>query len=70
MIVSARNQLKGKVVSITEGSVNSVVSIEIAPDVVVQAVVTKGAVDELGLAPGSEAYAIIKASQVMVAVEH
>ena len=70
MIVSARNQLKGKVVSITEGSVNSVVSIEIAPDVVVQAVVTKGAVDELGLTPGSEAYAIIKASQVMVAVEH
>lgn len=70
MIVSARNQLKGKVVSITEGSVNSVVAIEIAPDIVIQAVVTKRAVDELGLTPGKEAYAIVKASQVLVAVDH
>lgn len=70
MKVSARNQFKGKVVKITEGSVNSVVAIEVAPGLVVQAVVTKGAVEDLGLAEGKEAYAIVKASQVMVAVDH
>jgi molybdopterin-binding protein len=70
MIVSARNQFQGKVVSITEGSVNSLVAIEIAPDTVIQAVITKKAVEELGLAPGKEAYAIVKASEVIVGVDH
>ena len=70
MILSARNQLKGTVVAVHEGSVNSVVDIEIAPGVVVHSVITKGAVEELGLSPGKEAYAVIKASQVMVAVDH
>jgi molybdopterin-binding protein len=69
MKLSARNVLKGKVVNITKGSVNSVVVIEIAPGVCLTSVVTGEAVRELGLAKGKEAYAIIKAPNVMLAVD-
>ena len=69
MKLSARNQLKGTVRSITEGAVNSEVVIEIAPGVEVTAVITKASVANLGLREGSAAYAVVKASNVMVAAE-
>lgn len=69
MKISARNQFKGTVVNIEEGAVNCVVAVEIAPGVVVRSMVTKGAIAELGLAVGKEAYAVVKASSVMVAVD-
>jgi molybdopterin-binding protein len=69
MKLSARNVLKGKVVKITKGAVNSVVVIEIAPGVQLTSVVTGEAVRELGLAKGKEAYAIIKAPNVMLGVD-
>lgn len=69
MKISARNQLKGTVKSITEGAVNSEVVIEVAPGVEVTAVITKASVANLGLAVGSPAYAVVKASNVMVAAE-
>jgi molybdopterin-binding protein len=69
MKLSARNQLKGTVKSITDGAVNSEVVIEIAPGVEVTAVITKASVANLGLAVGSTAYAVVKASNVMVAAE-
>lgn len=69
MKLSARNQLKGTVKSITEGAVNSEVVIEIAPGVEVTAVITKASVANLGLRGGSAAYAVVKASNVMVAAE-
>lgn len=69
MKISARNQLPGRVVSISEGAVNAVVSIEIAPGLVIQSMITRGAVEELGLAVGREAVAVIKASSVLVALE-
>jgi molybdopterin-binding protein len=69
MRFSARNQLKGVIKQINDGAVNSEVVIEIAPSVEVTAVITKNSVQSLGLVPGSEAYAVIKASNVMVGVD-
>jgi len=69
MKLSARNVLKGKVVKITKGAVNSVVVLEIAPGLRLTSVVTGEAVKELGLAKGKQAYAIIKAPNVMLGVD-
>ena len=70
MKVSARNQLKGTIKKITHGSINSEVSIEIAPGVEVTAQITSASVANLGLKEGASAFAIIKADSVMVGVEH
>ena len=69
MKLSARNVLKDRVVKVTKGAVNSVVVIEIAPGVQLTSVVTADAVEELGLAKGKDAYAIIKAPNVMLGVD-
>jgi molybdopterin-binding protein len=69
MKLSARNALKGTVKSITAGVVNDEVVIEVAPGVEVTAVITKNSAENLGLATGKAAYAVIKASNVMVAVD-
>lgn len=67
MKLSARNQLKGKVVDVTKGATTSHVRIEIAGGAFVTASITNEAVADLGLQEGDEAWAIIKASDVMVA---
>jgi molybdopterin-binding protein len=69
MKISARNVLKGKVKKITEGMVNSEVVIELAGGQQVVAVVTKTSEQGLGLAVCKEAYAIIKATSVMLGVD-
>ncbi len=69
MKLSARDVLKGKVVKVTPGAVNSEVVIEIAGGVQVVSIITKTSAENLGLAPGKTAYAVIKASNVMVAVD-
>lgn len=69
MRLSARNTLQGKVVSVVRGAVNAEVVLEIAPGVEVVAVITLASVDSLGLEAGRNAYAVIKASNVMVAVD-
>ena len=68
MKISARNQLKGTVVSITDGAFNAIVVIEISSGDRISATISMEAVRELGLQVGSEAYAIIKATSVMVGV--
>ncbi|WP_374421909.1 molybdopterin-binding protein [Paracoccus sp. (in: a-proteobacteria)] len=65
MKLSARNILKGTVVEVTKGAVNAVVRIDIG-GAVVSSSITISAVDELGLKVGEQAYAVIKASDVMV----
>jgi molybdopterin-binding protein len=70
MRISARNVLKGKVKKITEGAVNSEVVVELPGGQEVVAIVTKTSVQSLGLAVGKEAYAIVKASCVMLGVDH
>ena len=69
MKLSARNVLKGKVVKVTQGAVNSEVVLEVAPGIQVVSIITRQSAETLGLAEGSEAYAVIKASNVMVAVD-
>jgi molybdopterin-binding protein len=69
MKVSARNSLKGTVKSILPGLVNTEVVIEIAPGLEVTAVITKSSAERLGLEVGSSAYAVIKSSDVLVAVD-
>jgi len=69
MKISARNQLKGKVVEIKEGVVNAVVKIDIGGGNIVSSVITMDSVSNLGLKVGSDAYAVVKASSVMVAID-
>jgi molybdopterin-binding protein len=69
MKLSARNVLKGKVVKVTRGAVNSEVTLELAGGTQVVSVITNESVAMLGLKEGKEAYAVIKASSVMVAVD-
>ena len=69
MRISARNQLKGTIVEVTKGQTTAHVRIDIGGGVVVTASVTNEAVDALGLTVGSPAHAVIKASDVMVAVD-
>lgn len=69
MKLSARNTLKGKVVKVTRGAVNAEVTLELAPGVEVIAIITLASVATLGLEEGRDAYAVVKASSVMVAVD-
>ena len=69
MKISARNQLKGKILEVKKGATTSHVRLEIAPGQVITSSITNEAVDELGLKVGSSAVAIVKASSVMIAVD-
>jgi molybdopterin-binding protein len=69
MKMSARNQLKGKLLEVKKGTTTAHVRIEIAPGQVITSSITNEAVDELGLKVGGNAVAIIKASSVMIAVD-
>ena len=69
MKISARNQLKGKITNIQEGAVNGIVVIDIGNGNSVSATISMTAIKELGLNVGKEAYAIIKATSVMVGVD-
>lgn len=70
MRISARNQLKGTITSVTKGAVNGIVAISLgAGDAVVKADITNEAIDALGLAVGEPAIAIIKATNVMFGVD-
>ena len=68
MKISARNQLKGTVTNIQEGAVNGIVAIDIGGGNVITATISMAAIKELGLQVGKEAYAIIKATSIMVGV--
>jgi molybdopterin-binding protein len=70
MKISARNTLKGKVKHITPGSVNSEVLVELPDGQEIVSIVTKQAVESLGLVVGKDVYAVIKASSVMLGVDH
>jgi molybdopterin-binding protein len=66
MKLSARNQIKGKIVGVEKGQTTGHVRIDIGNGVIVTSSITNEAIDELALAVGDEAVAIIKASDVMV----
>jgi molybdopterin-binding protein len=69
MKLSARNVLKGKVIKIVKGAVNSEVTLELSDGVQVVSIITNQSVASLKLKKNAEAYAVIKASNVMIAVD-
>jgi len=69
MKLSARNVVKGTVKSVTHGAVNSEVVLELQGGATLVAIITKHSAEDLKLAAGSEAYAVIKASNVIIAVD-
>lgn len=69
MKLSARNVLKGRIKSLNPGAVNTEVVIELPGGQEVVAIITKASAVHLGLSVGKDAYAVIKASNVMVAVD-
>jgi molybdopterin-binding protein len=69
MQISARNVLKGKVKQVKPGAVNSEIILEVAGGVEVVSIITKSSAERLGLQPGKDVYAIIKASNVMIGLD-
>jgi molybdopterin-binding protein len=68
MKISARNVLKGKILDVTKGATTAHVRIDVGGTIMTSSI-TNAAVDDLKLAPGKDAYAVIKASDVMVGVD-
>jgi len=67
MKLSARNQIKGKITAVAKGQTTGHVHIDIGGGVTVHSSITNEAIDELALKVGDDAWAVIKASDVMVA---
>jgi molybdate transport system regulatory protein len=67
--LSARNQLSGKVVSCRKGAVNAEVSIQLAGGEVITAIITNTSLDKLALQEGDSAYAVFKASGVIIGIQ-
>ena len=69
MKISARNTLKGTVKQITEGAVNDEVIVALPNGLEIASIITKSSVKRLELKEGKEVYAVIKASNVMIATD-
>jgi len=69
MKLSARNVLKGTVDNVVHGAVNSEVTLTLPGGIKVVSIITKTSAERLGLAEGKAAYAIVKASSVMLGVD-
>ena len=69
MKISARNVLKGKIVKIVTGAVNAEVTLELPGGLQVVSIITNASVESLALKEGKPAYAVVKASSVMIAVD-
>lgn len=69
MRLSARNQIKGTVVEIQEGAVNGIVILDIGGGNQIVSTISMDSIKSLGLKPGASAYAVIKATSVMLAVD-
>ncbi len=69
MRISARNQIKGTVLEVTKGATTSHVRVDIGGGQVMTSSITNEAVDELGLKAGVKAVVVVKASDVMIAVD-
>ena len=69
MKISARNMLKGKVKSIKPGVVNTEIVVELSGGGTITSIITKESADGLSLAVGKDVYAVVKASNVMIAID-
>jgi molybdopterin-binding protein len=66
MKLSARNQLKGKILKVDEGLITGKVMLDLGNGNVISAIISKDAIADLNLKPGDEAYAIIKSTEVII----
>ena len=69
MKLSARNQINGQIVEVKKGATTSHVRLDIGNGTIITSSITNEAVEELGLKSGAKARAIIKASDVMIAID-
>lgn len=69
MKLSARNQFKGTITEIEKGAVNGIVKIDIGGGKIISSTISMNSINELGLEVGKEAYAVIKATSVMVGID-
>lgn len=69
MRISARNQIKGTVVEVKKGATTSHVRVDIGNGQIITSAITNEAVDDLGLKAGGKAMVVVKASDVMIAVD-
>ena len=68
-MISARNNLKGKIKKLVPGTVNTEVIVELAGGAEIVSIITKESAERLKLSPGKEVFAVIKASDVMIAAD-
>jgi molybdopterin-binding protein len=69
MNISARNTLKGKVKNVAHGAVNTEVIVELSTGIEIVSIITKDSAERLNLVSGKEVYAVVKASDVMIATD-
>lgn len=69
MKISARNILEGRILEVVRGATTAHVRLAVSPGTVLTASITNEAVDQLGLVAGQDAFAVVKASDVMIAVK-
>lgn len=69
MRISARNQIAGKITAVTKGATTGHVKVDVGAGIVITASITNESIDDLGLAVGKSVTAVIKASDVMIAIE-
>jgi len=69
MKISARNVLKGKISTVKHGSVNSEITIGLPGNIQIVSIITKKSAQDLRLSRGKGVYAVIKASNVMIAID-
>jgi molybdopterin-binding protein len=69
MQLSTRNQWQGVIKTINQGAIVSEVTLEISPEITVTAIVSKSAVDSMGLKVGDKAYALVKSTEVTLAID-
>jgi molybdopterin-binding protein len=67
--ISARNVLKGTVKSVTPGTVNSEIIVELPGGIEMVSIITKSSAESLGLAEGKDVYVIVKATNVMIGID-
>jgi len=68
MKLSARNQLKGKILKVDEGLITAKVVLDLGNGNVISAIISKDAITELNLKPGDDAFAVIKSTEVIIGV--
>jgi molybdopterin-binding protein len=68
MKLSARNQLKGKIIKVEEGLITGKVKLDLGNGNIISAIISRDAIEDLNLKPGDEAFAVIKSTEVIIGI--